>query len=229
MPDAVLKKYAYSYHPVVEFDATKDMLKLLDFTNANKELTDDIYNNTERLSDYVQQKIQAAGAAYGIGGYAEKRSIYSRSNRYNNEAGEPRRLHLGIDIWAPASTKVFAPIGGMVHSFANNADDGNYGGTIVLLHQLDGLPFYTLYGHLSLASLGVREGLFINRGEVFATLGTPAENGNWPPHLHFQVIYDMELHNGDYPGVCAYSERKKYMSNCPNPDIILQMMKHAIL
>ena len=200
----------------------------LDFTSANKELTDEIYNDTARFSEYVYKKIKAAGAAYAIGGYAEKRSIYSRSNRYDNEAGEPRRLHLGIDVWAPAGTKIFAPLGGMVHSFANNADHGNYGGTIVLLHQLDGLPFYTLYGHLSLASLGIREGLFINRGEAFAALGTPEENGNWPPHLHFQVMYDMQLYHGDYPGVCAYSEQKKYLSNCPNPDIILQMMKYAI-
>ncbi|MEP6913389.1 MAG: response regulator, partial [bacterium] len=46
-------------------------------------------------------------------------------------------------------------------------------------------------------------------------------NGDWPPHLHFQIIEDMRVHEGDYPGVCSISERAKYLNNCPNPDLIL--------
>jgi hypothetical protein len=33
----------------------------------------------------------------------------------------------------------------------------------------------------------------------------------------------MEGRKGDYPGVCKYSERKKYLANCPDPDLILGM------
>ncbi|MBL8965238.1 MAG: MCP four helix bundle domain-containing protein, partial [Phycisphaerae bacterium] len=46
----------------------------------------------------------------------------------------------------------------------------------------------------------IREGQFITRGQCFAHFGKPAENGNWPPHLHFQVIADLEFKEGDYPG-----------------------------
>jgi len=60
---------------------------------------------------------------------------------------------------------------------------------------------------------------------VIAHFGEPNENGHWPPHLHFQIILDMELKQGDYPGVCKYSERQKYLANCPDPDFILQMRK----
>ena len=53
------------------------------------------------------------------------------------------------------------------------------------------------------------------------------ENGNWPPHLHFQIIEDMELKEGDYPGVCTSANREKYLANCPNPDLILTLMQYA--
>jgi len=33
----------------------------------------------------------------------------------------------------------------------------------------------------------------------------------------------MQLKQGDYPGVCKYSEQAKYLQNCPDPDLILQM------
>jgi hypothetical protein len=38
----------------------------------------------------------------------------------------------------------------------------------------------------------------------------------------------MEGKSGDYPGVCKYSEREKYLTNCPNPDLVLGMMMHAV-
>jgi len=62
---------------------------------------------------------------------------------------------------------------------------------------------------------------------VIGEFGIPMENGQWPPHLHFQIIVDMEDWIGDYPGVCKLSEREKFLANCPDPDIILQMIKYA--
>lgn len=140
---------------------------------------------------------------------------------------EPRRLHLGTDIWGLSGTPVHAPMGGMIHSFAFNDNFGDYGATMILLHQLDGFPFYTLYGHLSYRDIeNISEGQYVNRGQKIAHFGLPHENGHWPPHLHFQIIYEMGLYDGDYPGVCRYSERERYLSNCPDPDVILQMNKY---
>ena len=100
--------------------------------------------------------------------------------------------------------------------------------TVILQHQLETKVFYTLYGHLSFKDLTpLKEGKFIIRGDTIGHFGEPKENGDWPPHLHFQVIRDMRIHKGDYPGVCSLSEREKYLDNCPDPDLILQMMKHA--
>jgi murein DD-endopeptidase MepM/ murein hydrolase activator NlpD len=115
----------------------------------------------------------------------------------------------------------------MVHSFAYNEGFGDYGATIILLHQLDTVSFHTLYGHLSLEDISsLSEGAYITRGEIVGHFGEPHENGNWPPHLHFQIIRDVRIKNGDYPGVCALSEREAYLKNCPNADLILDMMKY---
>ncbi len=142
--------------------------------------------------------------------------------------GAPRRLHLGVDIWGPADTPVYAPLPATVHSFAFNSAYGDYGATLILQHEMEGIIFHTLYGHLSLKSIeDKREGQTIENGEWIATFGEPAENGHWPPHLHFQIIIDMKEAKGDYPGVCAFDERESYLQNSPDGDLILNMMQYA--
>lgn len=223
----LLWKNSSLYHPVVPFNQEKDKLLLLDFTAQNNALTNETLADINLFSAYIIQTLKKAKATYGIGGYNEHRTVYSRSNVFN-APGEPRRLHLGVDIWGLAGTPVYAPLGGVVHSFAFNNNFGDYGATIILQHQLDGFTFHTLYGHLSLKDIaGLQEGSYISRGATFARFGEPHENGYWPPHLHFQVIKDMQENRGDYPGVCSFSLREKYLQNCPDPDVILQMMQYA--
>lgn len=225
----VLNKNTHLFHPVVPLSQRQERLVALDFSEANTQLTKELLEDIDLLEAWVQAQIKAHQAVFGIGGYAELRKVYDRSSLFSDpQGGEPRRLHLGVDIWGPAGTQIFAPLGGMVHSFAFNDRLGDYGATIVLLHQLDGIPFYTLYGHLSVRDLAITEGQYINRGEVFAHFGVPAENGCWPPHLHFQIIADMQEHQGDYPGVCRFSERDAYLSNCPDPELILQLQSYVV-
>ena len=156
---------------------------------------------------------------FGIGGYNEDRVLYKRSRLFSGAAN--RSLHLGVDI-GPGGTEVHAPLGGMVHSFAFNNNFGDYGATIILQHNLDTTAFYTLYGHLSMTDLtGIRKGKFITRGEVFGHFGPPTENGDWPPHLHFQVIHDIGFYEGDYPGVCDPAAAAKFLKNSPDPNLLL--------
>ena len=225
--DNIIRKYQFTFHRVVDFDPATDRLCALDFTQNNTELTPDKMRYA--LTDYVQRKINASNSRYGIGGYNEHRTIYSISNVFDGKQPneEPRRLHLGVDIWGPVGTPVYAFMGGMVHSFAFNDQPGDYGATLILLHQLDGVAFYTLYGHLSLRDIqNVSAGQYVSIGQTIAHFGDQRENGHWPPHLHFQIILDMQLKEGDYPGVCKFSERDKYLANCPDPDIILQLNRY---
>lgn len=242
---STLKKNQPEFIPAVPFDPGKNKLLLLDFSTTNNELTHDILNDTRAFCDYINRRLEKEKALYGIGGYDEHRIVYTGSKIFDNDlpsplnkrwtvndkesrnVAEPRRLHLGIDIWGRHGTAVIAPLNGIVHSFAFNDNPGDYGATIILSHQLEGISFYTLYGHLSLNSIkNIREGDRITKADIFAEFGIPAENGQWPPHLHFQIINDLEGWSGDYPGVCKYSEREKYLANCPDPDLVLQMMKY---
>lgn len=224
-----LKAHSHTFHKVVNFNPAKEKLIHFDLTNNNKELDEIDIADTKTFSDYVNGKLKKSKAKYGIGGYNELRGLYERSKVFDAILGEePRRLHIGIDIWGEEGTKVYAPLGGMVHSYGFNKNFGDYGATLVLLHQLDTITFYTLYGHLSLNDIAkVTEYQYVSRGQVIGHFGKPEENGNWPPHLHFQVIKDMEEYKGDYPGVCRYSEHKKYLANCPDPDLILNMMHYV--
>ncbi len=235
----VLIKNRSAFHPVVNFKAAEDKLIHFDFTAYNKELANTDIADTSIFSQYIDQELQKHQAKFGIGGYMEDRVLYKKSPLFelpgaavstliNGVVEDARSIHLGIDIWGPAGTKVFAPLGGMVHSFAFNDHFGDYGATIILQHQLDTIVFHTLYGHVSLVDLAqLHQGMYVSRGELIAHFGEPRENGDWPPHLHFQVIGDMNLQEGDYPGVCVKSESEKYLQNCPNPDLILNLMQYV--
>lgn len=216
-------------HPVIPFQAGKENLCLLDLTASNHELTDDLLNDIHFFTAYINTTIKNNDARYGIGGYGEHRTVYRFSRVFDSEKSdeEPRRLHLGTDIWGNPYTPVMAPLNGVVHSFAFNSQPGDYGATIILAHQLQGLTFHALYGHLSLNSIkNLREGASVKAGEIFAEFGVPAENGGWPPHLHFQIILDTGNQKGDYPGVCRYSQKETWLANSPDPDILLQMNQY---
>lgn len=91
-----------------------------------------------------------------------------------------------------------------------------------------GLTFYTLYGHLSEESLeGLYPGKIIKKGEQIATMGDYPINGDWPPHLHFQIITDMLGTSCGFNGVAAPSERDVWLSLCPDPNLILQIPERA--
>jgi murein DD-endopeptidase MepM/ murein hydrolase activator NlpD len=220
--------HVHDLHPVVPFDPEKERLIPLDFTEKNQELTGDIINDVAAFSMYIEEKLGAAGARYGIGGYGEHRTVYSRSRVFDAADGEePRRLHLGLDIWGDAGTPMFAALPATVHSFAFNDRYGDYGATIILRHELEGFVFYSLYGHLALKDLDLEAGMRVEQGQEFAHFGEPAENGHWPPHLHFQLMLDIGDAYGDYPGVCKYSEKDKYLANCPDPDLLARLWRYA--
>ncbi len=177
-------------------------------------------------NDRFERKIEALlEGQTGIGGYGEARPFYTTTDYQTISDDGPvwRTVHLGIDIWSPSGTAVYAPFAGVVHSIRDNVGDRNYGPTIILEHQPEDAPkFYTLYGHLSRSSLRrLQPGQFVLAGQEIATIGPRPENGNWPPHLHFQVMLDLLGEEGDFPGVAFPEEREVWLSICPNPQWIL--------
>lgn len=222
MLENVLKSQ-FSFGNVVVFDWNVEPFLALDLTENNLDLQSIDLQNTAAFNDYVFGLMAKQNVKVAVGGYNEHRFIYQRSEHFQQES-EPRCIHLGIDIWAKAGTEIYAPMAGKLKFARNNDNFGDYGPTLIIEHQLEGHIFYTLYGHLSLVSLtNKNEGDLIEAGEQIATIGDFPINGDWPPHLHFQVIKDLEGINGDYPGVCSFSNQEKYLVNCPDPNLILRI------
>ena len=65
----------------------------------------------------------------------------------------------------------------------------------------------------------------VRRGDVIAKIGDSEVNGNWPPHLHFQVITDILNNFGDFPGVAPKSAKEYYHNLCVDPNLILKINK----
>ena len=181
-------------------------------------------HDPNRASDAWFRRIQRHGAAIGVGRYNEARLVYTGSQfkHANNAYEESRTIHLGIDLFKAAATPVFAPLEGYVHSVAFNNEPSDYGGVLILAHEADGQLFYTLYGHLSRASVeGLEIGTQVGRGEEIGVLGTAEENGGWVPHLHFQVIADLLGQSGSFWGVAPSSQCDVWLAICPDPNLIL--------
>ncbi len=221
--EEVLKKYNDTIEPIMKLGVNREDFVEMDFTKTNQELKNININDTEAFKAYIQSVLNNY-KKLGIGGYGEDRIIYHQSSIFNGGKGKGvRTIHLGIDIWVPAGTIIYAPINSWVHSFRENNKFGDYGATIVLEHHLNDVTFYTLYGHLSRSSLnGLQEGMEILKGDDFASIGDSDENGQWPPHLHFQLISDMLGWKGDFYGVAPVTDKDYYMNLCPNPEKMLK-------
>ena len=173
--------------------------------------------------DTLQKKVPNKIIA---GGYLEPRPIYTSTeyDKVGNSGRESRSMHLGIDFWLPAFTPVHALFDGKVVMAVNDEGDKEYGGLIVLKHQVDGVIFFTLYGHLTAQSATKHKlGDFIQKGEKIAELGDYKENGNWAPHLHFQIMLSLLDFKTDFPGVAYNKQVDVWKSICPNPNLLFKL------
>lgn len=159
------------------------------------------------------------------GGYLEPRPLYTANayDKIGNYGKESRTIHLGTDFWLPSQTPVHALFDGEVIVAVNDAGLKKYGGLVILKHQTDNFEFFTLYGHLSVASATKhKEGDRIKKGDKLAELGPSNENGNWAPHLHFQVMLSLLDYKNDFPGVAYHNQIEVWESICPDPNVLFK-------
>lgn len=196
----------------------------LDLSVANANLANQKLDTAKDYECYIQEYLEKSNAKIAYGGYQEYRNLYQRSSVFKNQDSDERNIHIGLDLWINESAPIYAPLDGTIHSFQNNEAMGDYGPTLILKHQIENFIFHTLYGHLSLNSLeGKKIGNFVKKGQQIASLGLPPINGDYAPHLHFQIIIDMENNVGDYPGVCNQKRLAFYSENCPDPNLLLKI------
>lgn len=160
----------------------------------------------------------ARGAGFGLGLYGEARDVYRSAQFADAASPERRTVHLGVDVFAPAETPVHAPLAGMVEWVADNAEPLDYGHTLLLRHEAQGVAFFTLYGHLAgtlpdLCRIGQR----VAAVQVVAHLGDWGENGGWTPHLHLQVLASTLSQRGNFFGVGQKSLWPVWRQISPDP------------
>jgi murein DD-endopeptidase MepM/ murein hydrolase activator NlpD len=196
----------------------------LDLSSSTTDILQLDLTNAEVFENFIETHLSNHHAKVAFGGYLETRNLYKRSTVFKNEISDERNIHIGLDLWIKAGTSVLAALDGKIHSFQNNTALGDYGPTIILEHNVENITFYTLYGHLSLDSLNEKEvGQVVQKGQEIATLGKPPINGDYAPHLHFQIIKDLQGKKGDYAGVCSSKEVDFYSENCPDPNLLLKI------
>lgn len=215
--EALIEQHRNAFTPLFNPALSTSNTIYMELSSANNEF--DGMSESEQDAA-ILRRIEAAGALAGMGGYLEDRAVYKDTDLFQGDA--ERSIHIGVDVFMPAETAIYAPLDGKLHSFANRQVYGDYGPVIILQHCIDNFVFHTLYGHLSEDSLtGLTDGKPIAAGDQIAKIGPRPVNGNWAPHLHFQLIRDMQGIRGDYPGVVRPAELDFYCENCPDPGTLL--------
>jgi len=243
---AALERAAPNAAPVLDPDPRTAATVTLDLSVESGE-DGGTFDPTDHaaFSRRLFDRMRDAGAAVGIGRYDEVRWWYTGEafRAPGNEVDEWRTVHLGVDLFAEPGTPVLAPLAGRVVSLHDNADRLDYGPTIILEHELDDpageaadpaggaaepVRFRTLFGHLSPESLpNLAPGDVVEAGRTIGWIGAPPDNGDWAPHLHFQILLDPLGYEGTFPGVAAPSARGTWTAVSPDPNHLLRLPGEA--
>ncbi|MES2747607.1 MAG: peptidase M23, partial [Bacteroidota bacterium] len=84
----------YSDYTSIDLSANNSELAKFDTTNANV------------FEEYIENYLSENNVKVAYGGYLEIRSIYQRSTVFKNETTDERNIHIGLDLWIKAGTKV---------------------------------------------------------------------------------------------------------------------------
>ena len=177
-----------------------------------------------KCTGLVEQIHREKNLAWSYGGYLENRSV-ALQHSYLKET--KCWLHLGIDINLPIGTPIHAALNGIVYAADSDyPEEGGWGNYIILEHQLAGVKFYSIYGHLSKNCLADQDQT-ISSGEIIGLVGNQEENGFWFPHAHFQFISETEMKRAGNPFTLdGYGSEKDLFyikENYPDPLIALPM------
>jgi len=175
----------------------------------------------KELQTAIENMMAENDATWAISGYPEKRAQLAD---YTDEVRENRPWHIGVDVSAPAGTKLYAPLDSVVViAEVDVCKDGvpgykgGYGGYVVLKHDVDDCVFYTVYGHLNFEKLP-KIGTTLSAGDCFGEMGNMNQNGNWFYHVHMQVLTQCGFDEGwAQKGLCSEEQIAIIHELCPNP------------
>ncbi len=179
--------------------------------------------NTKGQSNYIFSRMNDEKSLIGIGHYMENRIVYDTDAFSIKNSTERRTMHMGVDLFLKPEEPIYAPYNGKIIAIRNRNFKGDYGAVILMEHEIDdGQKFWTLYGHLSQKTLNhVKDGDQIAAGDLIAWVGNHPDNGDWPPHLHFQIYSHLLDMSADIDGVAPLSLLSIWQDISPDPNLIL--------
>ena len=215
-----------SFKPIIDTNLRSEPLLILDTSVSNPNIPEPgMPFDTNSANQFIFNQLESRKTRVAVGKYDEYRLLYN-SDDFVDFTGHQRRLHLGIDLYQVAGSSVYAPMAAEIYSIANHTDEYDYGGTLILRHPIlvdgESLEFFSLFGHMDPASIAHhRTGDQINAGQKLAEMGQTQENGNWPPHLHYQLMTDMLDETNTFFGVGSHRYRDIWLGLCPDPNLVL--------
>ncbi len=182
-------------------------------------ISQDIWKNQQKLNAHMFNALAQHNTQWGVCGYLEERKLLLADCPQMVE--EQRFYHLGLDVILPLNTPLCAPLDATVVEAYYEQGKGNYGGLVLLRHQIADETFYSLYGHLNAQKLPVI-GTQLKSGEVFGFVGDFSENGDWFYHTHVQILTEKSYRGGWISkGYCAQKDLPTINEYCPNPCFLI--------
>ncbi len=166
---------------------------IFDFSSNNPKTLEYNTSDFDTFNQMVFDELKQSSLTWGIGKYLEERKNMLRD--YPNIIEEQRYYHLGLDIIVPFNTPMFTPLDAEVYTTGKETKIGNYGGFIMLKHEVNGVVFYSFYGHLKTPHL-VHVGDKISAGQEFARIGKESDSGGWFCHTHLQILTQDAVNAG---------------------------------
>lgn len=182
-------------HPIYPLfdDYIKGDPLVFDFSSDNPETLTYDPTDFNGFNKKIFDKLNDSPHSWGIGKYLEERKSLLR--HYPNIINEKRYYHLGLDIIVPYNTPMYSPLEGIVYRIGKETAIGNYGGYLMLKHDINGVVFYSFYGHLKTPHV-VKIGDTITSGQLIAHIGEESDSGGWFCHTHLQIITQDAVNDG---------------------------------
>lgn len=163
---------------------------VFDFSAANPRVAEYVTDDYDTFQAQIFADLEASGKSWGLGNYLEDRSALL--HRFPQMIEQGRVIHAGLDIIVREGETLFAPLDATVHATGVDAGLGNYGGYVVLRHELETVRFFSFYGHLN-SAFQVEVGQALTAGSAFGTTGEHADTGHWFSHTHLQILTERAL------------------------------------
>lgn len=110
--------------------------------------------------------------------------------------------HQGLDMNPGSGAPVQAVADGVVR-LAQTSDNGGYGCHVIIDHNVNGMVFASLYGHMQCDSIAVSKGQAVKVTQLVGLVGsTGASTG---AHLHFEIHNEKDVPIDPYPWLKQYA------------------------